>query len=757
MITPHTTTTLGVPPPALQITFPQEDSLGEVIRALDDAQGVTALYVNQEQGVRLYRDSDYSTLTTVFKRFPYVDVVWPPTTVFNLVAKEMCMSRPTVEWETCSIPKALQAKLMPFQRDGIEYAVSRGGRCLIGDEMGLGKTIQAISLLSFYHSEWPALIIVPASLKFDWKESILQELRFLSPATVQIVDSGKDALTGGIVIVSYDTARNFDVDMLCRRFKVVVLDESHSIKNEKSQRYQKLRKVLEQSARLFLLTGTPTVNRPIELYTQLCCITAGRKGDIFSKRYEFSGRYCDKKLTAFGSMDYTGHSNLQELQYLLRLVCMIRRQKHKVLPELPDKKRVEIHVNITQAEQKEMENAVFKLKDRFRSLDEVALDEDIMATTAASGKSKLNKTQIIHLYNATAKAKRTPVCEYVAQHCANGEKILLFAYHLDMLNALETCVQGLCDEHNEDADAVRKDGMWDHIRIDGQVSNSEVRKKRADYFQNTPSCKYAILSIAACGAGLTLHRSCNVIFAELCWTPGDLIQAEDRVHRIGQKEVCTIRYILARGTCDDHLWPLLKKKMSVVGATLNMQGLEDQITEWSGKKQEFQRQGIAPPLLKAVKGKPKPKGGSALVQTKLNFGAAPKSASAPVAAPAAAPPPASAATPIAPKRPVPFLSTVTEVKPKETEPIPSNKRALEDPLIPEPKRLAQEAADGSPRPAQAPSTPEEQTATADVVAVEPAADEIDEVMEVDPPGYNPYMVCRRGVWGRVGGAECMLW
>ena len=193
------------------------------------------------------------------------------------------------------------------------------------------------------------------------------------------------------------------------------------------------------------------------------------------------------------------------------------------------------------------------------------------------------------LFTATSKAKQKPVCEYIEESCTTGEKYLIFAHHIHMLDAVEKCVSKICETHNNAADFNADEGMWSHIRLDGS-SSGPSRDTLVEDFQSNTCCKYAVLSIMACGTGLTLTASSNVIFAELFWTPGQLVQAEDRVHRFGQKNCCNIKYLLAKDTSDDVLWPMVNRKLAVLGAALNTKSIgAEQKNTWTEEVKEFQR------------------------------------------------------------------------------------------------------------------------------------------------------------------------
>lgn len=153
--------------------------------------------------------------------------------------------------------------------------------------------------------------------------------------------------------------------------------------------------------------------------------------------------------------------------------------------------------------------------------------------------------------------KQGPACEHVLKLISHGEKIIVFAHHHTMLDGLEETAQV---------------SNIQYIRIDGTTS-SPKRHALITSFQDDPNVKLAILSIKACSTGLTLTAAKIAVFAELYWNPGTLLQAEDRIHRIGQMNDVEIHYLLACGSIDEAIWPLVLKKMNVLGS-LGMGGAE---------------------------------------------------------------------------------------------------------------------------------------------------------------------------------------
>merc|ERR1719375_2183466 len=157
---------------------------------------------------------------------------------------------------------------------------------------------------------------------------------------------------------------------------------------------------------------------------------------------------------------------------------------------------------------------------------------------------------LMQMYVQTAEAKVAPVSEYVEDLISGGCKFLVFGHHIFMLDALE-------------AVAVRSKARY--IRIDGSVSAAE-RHRRVKEFQEDEGVRVAVLGLLAAGVGITLTAASTVVFAELHWTPGVIVQAEDRAHRIGQKSSVNVHYLVASGTIDDIIWPCVSRKVEVVSA-----------------------------------------------------------------------------------------------------------------------------------------------------------------------------------------------
>ncbi|XP_043851021.1 SWI/SNF-related matrix-associated actin-dependent regulator of chromatin subfamily A-like protein 1 isoform X2 [Dromiciops gliroides] len=433
------------------------------------------------------------------------------------------------EVDLSEVDSKLVSSLMPFQRTGVNFAVSREGRLLLADDMGLGKTIQAICIAAYYRKEWPLLVVTPSSVRFTWEQAFHRWLPSLSPDSTNVVETGKDSLTAGLInIVSFDLLSKLK-KQLKTSFQVVIIDESHFLKNMKTARCRAAMPLLKAAKRVILLSGTPAMSRPAELYTQIVAV----KPYFFPQFHNFALRYCDAKKLRWG-WDYSGSSNLGELKLLLEEFVMLRRLKSDVLSQLPAKQRKMVVV------------APGQMDAKTRAVLAAAAKE----MTAEKTSKWQQKEALLLFFNRTAEAKVQPATQYILDLLESGkEKLLVFAHHKLVLDAI--------------SDELEKKQIG-YIRIDGATPSAD-RQALCQQFQLSKPCAVAVLSITAANMGLTFSAADLVVFAELFWNPGVLIQAEDRVHRIGQTSSVTIHYLVAKGTADDYLWPLIQEKIKVLG------------------------------------------------------------------------------------------------------------------------------------------------------------------------------------------------
>uniref|UniRef100_A0A9J7Y483 Zinc finger, RAN-binding domain containing 3 n=1 Tax=Cyprinus carpio carpio TaxID=630221 RepID=A0A9J7Y483_CYPCA len=438
------------------------------------------------------------------------------------------------------LPQKLREKLMPFQREGILFALSMDGRSV--GFMGLGKTIQAISVAYIFKQEWPLLIVVPSSLKYPWIEELEKWIPELDPRHINLVESKTDTMSIGtskVTILGYGLlttdARPLLEALNKQRFGVILVDESHYLKSRNAARSKILVPVIQNAKRAILLTGTPALGRPEELFMQIDALYPRR----FGTWSDYAKKYCNAHYKFFGARrqwDCRGASHLDELHQRLSEI-MIRRLKNQVLTQLPPKIRQRIPFDLP----KDEASASFERWEKLMSSESENQFVEVMSL-------------ITHMYKQTAVAKAGAVKDYIKMMLEKEQlKFLVFAHHLSMLQA---CTEAVIEVKAS------------YIRIDGSVPSAE-RIQLVHRFQNDPDTRVAILSIQAAGQGLTFTAASHVVFAELYWNPGQIKQAEDRAHRIGQTTTVHIHYLIAKGTFDTVMWAMLNRKETVTGSALN--------------------------------------------------------------------------------------------------------------------------------------------------------------------------------------------
>lgn len=413
--------------------------------------------------------------------------------------------------------------LMPFQRAGVKYACERK-RVIIADEMGLGKTVQALATVKHLDA-FPCLVICPASLKTNWRR---ETEKWIKRSTPTFYDKSR---FGQVCIINYDIAAKWSEDIISRgKFKSLILDEAHYLKNHKAQRSVAVRHIAQAitktqgaEAVVLALTGTPILNRPAELLHLLQ--TIGRLEDVGGFK-NFRDRYLAGSFGGYGQ-------HLEELQQICRSRFLIRREKSQVLLDLPAKRRVTVDIEMTDP------SAYTKIEN-----------SDLIDNPAAA------IVRIGELRRSSAHEKIEGVIKWVSDFLETDKKLILFSVHREVQVALMKAFPGSAHVLGEDTMAERSTNV--------------------DRFQEDPECRLIICSLKSAGVGLTLTASSDVAFHEFGWTPGDMDQAEDRAHRIGQRDSVTCWYLKAVGaSIDEMMLDLIAEKREAGDQLLNAERTKD--------------------------------------------------------------------------------------------------------------------------------------------------------------------------------------
>ena len=450
---------------------------------------------------------------------------------------------------------AISDALYPFQRAGVAYIVDHaGGRGIVGDEMGLGKTRQGLSILETANA-YPAVIVCPAHLKGNW----LREIKSLLPdRTVSVAKGASPYETGTeITIINYDilsewvAAESDDGDTDLLRPQGLLLDESHYVKNDKAQRTHAAKRLAARvpaSGVVTCLTGTPVLNRPAEIISQLEIVNGLQH---FGRKVDFLRSYCEA-YDEDGRKTYTGARNLSELNRILRQNVYVRREKADVLTELPPKTRQTDYVDLSDKDMREYQKA---------KADIIAYLQELKGDAAADRASQAKKlVRLNMLRQLVGKAKINQSVDWVDEFVSStGRKLVVFAVHREVQEQLAALIA----ERGYSVD-----------RIKGGMTQEQVGAV-VDNFQKGET-QVLVASLKAGGTGHTLTAAQDVMFVEQGWTPGEHDQAEDRIHRIGQTgESTTAHYLLAPDTVDDILFNLIEGKRAIVTAVTSGEEVDD--------------------------------------------------------------------------------------------------------------------------------------------------------------------------------------
>jgi SWI/SNF-related matrix-associated actin-dependent regulator 1 of chromatin subfamily A len=423
-----------------------------------------------------------------------------------------------------STAAALGGELAPFQWAGVRYVLD-ARRAFLADEQGLGKTVEALAALEA-DGAFPAIVVCPASMKLGWQREANHWLPHRSVAVVQ----GRSAVppAGDITILNYELVAAHREALARRRPRALVVDESHLCKNPRAKRTQAVRRlagtVAPDGLRL-ALTGTPVLNHADELIAQLRLL--GRLEDFGS-----GARFSEQ---------FRGQVSEERLHWHLRRSCFVRRLKADVLPQLPAKRQVVVPVALTnETEYRLAERDVIEWL-RSQPLDLAELNARIAATLRAERLAQLGTLQRL-----AARGKLAAALAWIEDFLASGEPLVVFARHVEVQQAVLARFPAA-------------------LHLLGTDSLAE-REAAIAAFQQPHGPPLVIGATRVAAQGITLTRASNVAFLELEWTPAMHDQAEDRCHRIGQRDAVTAWYLLAAETIDETMVRLIQSKRALVAA-----------------------------------------------------------------------------------------------------------------------------------------------------------------------------------------------
>jgi SWI/SNF-related matrix-associated actin-dependent regulator of chromatin subfamily A-like protein 1 len=441
----------------------------------------------------------------------------------------------------------LGGELKPFQRAGVSYLLAQR-RSFLADEQGLGKTIEALATLQA-DDAFPAIVVSPASLKLNWLREIERWLPTRTAHALVGTASPGPAHTPDITVVNYDILAPRLAELEALGPRALVLDESHYCKNPSAKRTQAVARLADAIPReclVLALTGTPVMNRPPELVSQLRII--GRLAD-FGSGAQFGRRF-------------RGPDAHMRLHWHLRARCFVRRLKVDVLPQLPPKTRSIVPVELDNQHEYRLAERDLVAWLRTQPMDLRELDAKVASALRAERLVRLNALKLL-----AARGKLHAALAWIHDFCASGEPLVVFARHREIQRAVLHRFPRALHILGEDTHRARDASLRAFQEPDDVPRDGSRRRRSGETRLNEArSNQLIVCSLEVAGQGLTLTRASNVAFLELDWTPAKHDQAEDRCHRIGQHDAVTAHYLLAAATVDETIATLLERKRAVIAA-----------------------------------------------------------------------------------------------------------------------------------------------------------------------------------------------
>ena len=415
-----------------------------------------------------------------------------------------------------------EGELREFQKEGLSFLLANP-RTLLADEMGLGKTVQALACLAAA-KEFPALIVVPPHLLRNWQTEITRFLRLEGkPARVCVLTGLKpyQPPEADVYIIHYLLLRGWKQALPQMGFKAVVFDEIQELRHGGTEKYSAASLLAEECERVIGLSGTPIYNKGSEIWNVVNILDYHCLGDWES----FTRAWCD----GYGNHLVCNPALLGE--HLRREGLILRRTKEEVLAELPPKRRLVQEIDSDDKVYRELMRPVMDQLGSLLALHPDARERALLEEQVGRGERQ-----------ATGVAKAPFVAAFVRALEDSGEKVLLFAHH-----------HAVMDIYRRELAAYRP------VFITGRESTTQKEEAVARFMEGKTNL--CVISLRA-ASGLNLQRASCVVFGELDWSPAVHSQAEDRAHRMGQKDSILCYYLVAPQGSDRDMQDALGLKVS---------------------------------------------------------------------------------------------------------------------------------------------------------------------------------------------------
>lgn len=442
---------------------------------------------------------------------------------------------------------SLEARLRPYQREGVTYALQKR-RILLADSMGLGKSLQALVAVETAQA-FPCVVVCPSAVKSGWSREVVKWTPWRS---AQVLQKGRDAVRrADYTVLNPELLPAHLEELKGLGAKSLVLDEAHFFKNPASQRSRNALELSRGVPLRMALTGTPVKNRREDLVHQLRILDQ-LEPLLAIFRGVLPHWYKPEKgpLPEAHAIRAIQALDAKTLNERLREVCMVRRTKLEVAPELPPLGRTRIDVTMGpskayQQKEQAMLEWVRKWQEKFGA--QAAAMEPAMTLEFRAHLTKLRRE--------AALAKMPFVREWVEPLVESGERVIFFAYHKEVVARLAQALPGRIAVITGDTPPLERRAILDAL----------------DHFD------FLVATMDSTGYGvdgIQLHAS-HVAFVELDWTPTKHEQCEGRLHRIGQTEPVNSWYFVASQTIDRAMMEVLEAKWGDIQAVVDGREAQD--------------------------------------------------------------------------------------------------------------------------------------------------------------------------------------
>ena len=421
---------------------------------------------------------------------------------------------------------------MEHQKEAIEKLV-KNKKFILADDMGLGKTTSTI-IAALETGAKKVLIVCPASLKINWE----REIANYSDRTVYIAEGKKFSDEHDFVIVNYDILKNFHdaketekSEIMKINFDLVIMDEAHMISNPQAQRTKIANDIASKSNRVWLLSGTPMTSRPMNYYNLLNLVDS----PVAMNWMAYAKRYCNGFQFSVGKRkvwNVTGASNLDELRERTQ-THILRRLKEEVL-DLPEKIITPVYLRLKSKDYEELVGEYFDWYDQ---------------NPEESKSLTIQFSKLMKVRKVIAKEKIKNTIELAENIIEQGKKVIIFTNFTDTLNEI----------YNHFGKSA--------VYLDGSCSKFH-RQNSVDEFQTNDKIKVFVGNLKAAGVGITLTSAEAVIMNDLSFVPAEHSQAEDRSHRIGQKNSTSVYYPLFENTIEGAIYDILNRKKKIISTVM---------------------------------------------------------------------------------------------------------------------------------------------------------------------------------------------